>query len=172
MKKLNWGIIGLGRIAESFSKGFFEVNNAKLLSVASTDVTKLKKFKEIHNLEEKYLFRNYEDLISCKDVDIVYIALPNSLHHYWISKVIQKKKNVLVEKPATTNLVEAKSIYDKVMDKKIFFGEAFMYRYLPQTKLVIEILKNQEIGEIYSMDSSFGMNLLTKKKFFFFEKKN
>ena len=171
MKKLNWGIIGLGKIAESFSKGFFEVNNGKLLSVASRDATKLKKFKDIYNLDEKYLFKNYEELISCKDVDIIYVALPNTLHHYWVSKIIEKNKSVLVEKPATISLFEAKSIYEKIKDKKLFFGEAFMYRYLPQTKLVIEMLQNQEIGEIFSMESSFGMNLLTKKKFLFFNKK-
>ena len=80
MRKLNWGIIGLGRIAEIFSEGFSEVNSARLLSVASKDKSKLEKFKKIYNLEERFLFKRYEDLINCKDIDIVYVALPNSLH--------------------------------------------------------------------------------------------
>ena len=46
-----------------------------------------------------------------------------------------------------------------------------MYRYLPQIKVLIEILKSQELGEVFSMESSFGINLLTKKKFYFFNKK-
>ena len=33
MEKLNWGIIGLGRVAESFSQGFLDVKNAKLLEI-------------------------------------------------------------------------------------------------------------------------------------------
>lgn len=171
MEKLNWGIIGLGRVAESFSQGFLDVKNAKLLSVASNDITKLEKYKKIYNLEEKYLFKNYEELINCKDVDIIYVALPNSLHHYWVLKVIEQNKNVLVEKPATISLLEAESIYNKIAGKNLFFGEAFMYRYLPQTKLVIQMIRNQEIGEIFSMDSSFGINILTKKNFLFFNKK-
>jgi predicted dehydrogenase len=46
-----------------------------------------------------------------------------------------------------------------------------MYRYLPQTKTLLNIIKNGELGKIYSMESSFGINLLTKKKFFFFNKR-
>jgi len=171
MEKLNWGIIGLGRIAENFSKGFLEVNNANLLAVASKDLVKLKKYKDDYNLEEKFLFKNYEDLINCSDVDIIYIALPNSLHYYWTSKIIDIDKNVLVEKPATIKFCEAETIYKKLVNKNLFFGEAFMYRFLPQTELVTNCLKNAEIGEINSMISSFGMNILTKKKFLFFNKK-
>ena len=171
MEKLNWGIIGLGRIAERFSEGFLEVNNARLLSVASKNLVKLDSYKNKYKIEEKYLFNSYEELIDCNDIDIVYIALPNSLHHQWVLKIIEKDKNVLVEKPATMNFSEAESIKNKLIGKNLFFGEAFMYRYLPQTKFVIDILQNKDIGEIYSMNSRFGINILTKRKFLFFNKK-
>ena len=80
MKKLNWGIIGLGAIAQQFSKAFVETSNSKLLAVASHDFQKLDFFKKQFRIEEKFLYNNYEDLINCRDIDIVYIALPNSLH--------------------------------------------------------------------------------------------
>ena len=46
-----------------------------------------------------------------------------------------------------------------------------MYRHLPQINLVLEMINNNDIGDIISMNSSFGVNILTKKKFFFFNKK-
>ena len=46
-----------------------------------------------------------------------------------------------------------------------------MYRYLPQINLLINKLKDKEIGNLLSIETSFGMNLLTKKKFFLFKKK-
>ena len=42
-------------------------------------------------MTKKYLFNEYEDLINCKDIDVIYIALPNSLHHLWVIKSIQNK---------------------------------------------------------------------------------
>jgi predicted dehydrogenase len=171
MGKVNWGIIGLGRIAEVFSDAFEEVKNAQLLAVASRERKKLNHFKDRFNLENKFLFDNYEDLISCSDIDIIYIALPNSLHHRWIIECIKNKKNILVEKPATLTFAEALDIKKNLDNNNVFFCEAFMYRYLPQINLIINTIKSREIGNLQSMETSFGVNLLTKKKFFFFNKK-
>ena len=46
MTKLNWGIIGLGNIALKFSNAFNDIQNARLLAVASMDSNKLKTFGE------------------------------------------------------------------------------------------------------------------------------
>ena len=171
MEKVNWGIIGLGKIAEVFSNAFEEAENAQLLAVASREQKKLNHFKDRFNLKNKFLFDNYEDLISCNDIDIVYIALPNSLHHQWIIECIKNKKNILVEKPATLNFATAIDIKKNLENKNLFFAEAFMYRYLPQINLMINAIKNKEIGNLLSIETSFGMNLLTKKKFFLIKKK-
>jgi len=45
VQKVNWGIIGLGKIALKFSEGFKNIDNAKLLGISSKDNKKLKKFK-------------------------------------------------------------------------------------------------------------------------------
>ena len=54
MQKINWGIIGLGNIAQSFSNGFFNVDNSKLLAVASRDSNKLEHKIEILSAWFKY----------------------------------------------------------------------------------------------------------------------
>ena len=171
MEKLNWGIIGLGSIAQKFAEGFNDTDNAKLLAAASQNPKRLSSFEEKFKLDKKYLFNNYDKLINCKDVDIVYIALPNAYHYDWTIKSIENNKNVLVEKPATINFKEAKNIENLLLSKDIFFGEAFMYRYHPQISLLLNIIKNDEIGNPLSMHSYFGTNILTKKKLFFFNKK-
>ena len=103
MQKVNWGIIGLGRIAHEFALSFNEVSNANLLSVASQDHDRLDDFKKKFNLNSKYSFPDYRDLINCNEVDIIYIALPHSYHYDWTAECIFKEKRILVEKPATIN---------------------------------------------------------------------
>ena len=171
MRKINWGIIGLGNIAHEFSKAFVHINNAKLLAISSKDENKLKKFRKQFNIESKFSFKNYQDLVNCEEVDIVYIALPNSLHKQWILNAIKNKKNILVEKPATINFSEANEIKNNLKKTNIFFSEAFMYRYHPQIQSVIDIISDNKIGNLLSMETSFGMNILTKKRLFFFTKK-
>ena len=171
MEKINWGIIGLGNIAQTFSEGFLNIKNARLLAISSSNASKLEYFKNKYEINDNYIFNRYEDLLSCKDIDVVYIALPNNLHFEWIIKAIKSNKKILVEKPALTNLKNAKIISNEVINKELFFAEGYMYRYNPQILKTIEIIKSKELGKVISMESFFCKNLLTKKKFLFFKKK-
>ena len=171
MEKINWGIIGLGNIAQSFSEGFLNVKNARLLAISSSNSSKLEYFKNKYEINDNYIFKRYEDLLNCEDIDVVYIALPNNLHFEWIIKAIKSNKKILVEKPALTNLKNAKIVSDEVINKELFFTEGYMYRYNPQILKTIDIIKSQELGKVISMESFFCKNLLTKKKFIFFKKK-
>ena len=92
MKKINWGIIGLGHIANQFANAFSVIDNAKIKGIASFDKDKLKSFKKRFNIEDKLCFDNYKDLILSPSIDIIYIALPNSLRAKYISECINQKK--------------------------------------------------------------------------------
>ena len=165
-QNINWGIIGLGNIALQFAQAFRDSQNGKLKAISSKNPDKIKLFSDKFNVKKKYCFIEYENLLNCEDIDIVYIALPNSMHTEWIKKSISNKKNILVEKPAFINLLEVEEIQNQIIDSDLFFTEGFMYRYTPLILKVIEILKNEIIGEPKSMTSNFGVNLLTKKNMF------
>lgn len=170
MKQINWGIIGLGNIAEQFAEAFQYSDNAKLVAIASLDKNKIFKFKNRFQIEEKYCFDSYEKLLLSHDIDIVYIALPNSHHHKWIVNSIKCNKNFLVEKPAVINLHEIEDIKKNHYKNNVFFGEALMYLYHPQILKIIELIKDNTIGKLLSMETFFGNNIITKKNFLGFEK--
>ena len=166
MKQVKWGIIGLGGIASKFADGFQFTKNARLFAISSKNENKLLEFKNKFQIDENYCFSNYDSLLECKDLDMVYIALPHSFHHEWVIKSIKKEKNILVEKPATVNFLQMENIKNNLKNKNIFFSEAFMYRYHPQIPKIVDLLKNKIIGNLISMESFFGFNALTKRKIF------
>ena len=166
MAQVKWGIIGLGNIALKFSEGFQYTKNAKLFAISSRNKNKLQAFKNKFQIDDNYCFTNYDSLLECKDLDIIYIALPHSLHYEWVMKSIEKEKNILVEKPATVNFLQMENIKNNLKNKNIFFSEAFMYRYHPQISKVVDLLKNNVIGNLVSMESLFGFDALGRKKIF------
>tara|TARA_B100001057_G_scaffold246100_1_gene246422 strand:- start:834 stop:1862 length:1029 start_codon:yes stop_codon:yes gene_type:complete len=163
---IKWGIIGLGNVAHEFAKSFYNTKNAKLIAIASKSENKLSKFKANFNIDTNNCHNDYEKLLNNNKVDIVYIALPNSLHYEWVHKSLEFKKHILVEKPAFINTQEAQNIFNHPNFNDFFIGEGFMFRYHPQIMKVIELLKDNSIGQIISMQSYFGKNLLSKKRFF------
>jgi len=165
-KIINWGIIGLGNAAKNFVSGFYNSRNSKLLAIASKDYNKINFFKEKFSLDQKYCFNDYEAITKCNEVDVVYIALPNSLHKEWIINCASNKKNVLVEKPSVLSFLEIKEVINVVKKNKIFFMEGFLYRCHPQTLKLIKILKRGLIGNVFNIISSFGFDGLGYKNFF------
>ena len=163
---INWGIIGLGNVALKFAEAFKDSNNSKLKAVSSNTKDKINKFQKKFNIAKDYCFNKYEDLLDCKEIDIVYIALPNSMHEEWVRKSIERKKNILIEKPAFIDLSQIENIKKKILNNNLFFSESFIYRHSPQIFEVLELLKNNTIGELKSMVSNYGTNLLTKKNIF------
>ena len=171
MKQVNWGIIGLGAVAVQFANGFKYTSNSKLLGIASQDFNKIKVFSKNYNIDDDYCFDDYKNLIKNNAIDIIYISLPNFMHFEWIINCLKAGKKVLVEKPATINSLEAENIKKNYFNKETFFTEGFMYLYHPQIIKSIELIKSGEIGDLISMESVFGKNILTKKTFFGFNKK-
>jgi len=171
MEKANWGIIGLGNIAREFANGFAGVENACIKGIASNNLNRLSEFKKKFNINENYCFSNYQDLIDCKQIDIIYITLPHSLHYEWIIKCLNKEKNTIVEKPATINFEQISNIKKKIFSKNFFFAEAFMYRYHPQINKVIQLIREKKIGNLINMESYFGVNIMEKKTLFGIKRK-
>ena len=91
------------------------------------------------------LFYDYEELLK-SDVDTVYIALPNNLHFEFSKKALEYNKNVIVEKPITSNYKEAKILNDLAREKKLFLFEAITTIHLPNYIKVKESLS--KIGKI------------------------
>jgi len=56
MRKINWGIIGLGNIAKRFSDGFSYTSNSNLLAISSLNDFKFKYFKNKFLIDERFFF--------------------------------------------------------------------------------------------------------------------
>ncbi len=72
MKQVRWGIIGLGNIALKFAEGFQYTKNAKLFAISSRSKCKLQAFKNKFQIDDNYCFTNYDSLLECKDLDIIF----------------------------------------------------------------------------------------------------
>ena len=54
---------------------------------------------------------SYQALLDDPAIDAVYIPLPNGLHFEWALKSLQAGKHVLLEKPSTSNAIEAECLF-------------------------------------------------------------
>ena len=157
---IRWGIIGPGRIAQTFADGIAHSRSGKLVAIASRNPEKPGLGD---NFPGARIVNGYEALLADKDIDAVYIATPHTGHAEWAIKAIRAGKHVLVEKPIALSAFDAEAIYYEAKKAGVFAGEAFMYRVHPQTAKLIELVKSGAIGELRIIRSSFGFNMGTVK---------
>ena len=143
---INWGILGLGGMGKVFANCIEETSNSKLLGTASKSGKTFKDFKN----------QSYEDIILNKDIHAIYISTLNNTHIKLIKEILNQDKKILCEKPVSTSLEDLLKVKKLIEEKKIQFYEAIAYYSHPQTLEVLNLISNDEIGEIQSIESNFG----------------
>ena len=78
MKKIRWGIIGTGFIANKFAVAVRNADGAELVAVASRRPETAKAFAEKYGIAN--IFSSYEELAASDCIDAVYVAVPHSYH--------------------------------------------------------------------------------------------
>ncbi len=152
--KIKWGIIGLGKIAHKFAHDLKLSENAILQGVASRQVEKAKAFSEhYHSLA---YYDSYEALAKDPNIDVVYVATPHPLHFENTMMCLQHGKHVLCEKPMGMNAGEVNAMVNEAAAKKLFLMEGMWTRFIPATLKVLELLKDDAIGELQSIRADFG----------------
>ena len=104
-------------------------------------------------------YGSYEELLADKEIEAVYIPLPNHLHAEWVKKAADAGKHVLCEKPFAMDAQEAEQTVRYAERKGVLVMEAFMYRFHPQWKRAREIVRSGEIGAVQSVNTIFSYML-------------
>ena len=146
------GIIGSGMIVKDFLSFAHELLEIKLEAITARNIKNLKE------LQSKYNINNiYTDINLClenKEVDTIYVAVPNNLHYSVAKKALEAGKNVICEKPFTLKYDEAVELFEIAEDKGLVLIEAITNQY---QKNYLDIKDNiDNIGEIRLVECNFS----------------
>jgi len=155
---LRWGILGAGKIAATFARGLAAGPNGLLVAVASRDAAKAETFAAEHGSAEQPVagFGSYAALLADPSVQAVYIATIHPAHHDLAVQAAAAGKHLLVEKPLAVNHAWTMAVVEAARRNEVFLAEAFMYRFHPQTRRLVELITNGAIGEVLQIEASFG----------------
>jgi predicted dehydrogenase len=158
MKEINWGIIGLGEIANKFAYAIKRMEGVKLYAVASRTKEKAEAFGKKYDIDAHKCYGSYDAILNDKYIDAIYVAVPHTMHKHISIMCLNKGKAVLCEKPATINEEELKEIALVAEKNKTFFMEAMKTRFLPVIQEVKTLLDKGTIGEVTLLQADFGFN--------------
>lgn len=154
---INWGIIGLGRIAHQFAEDLAILEDAHLEAVASHSLERAKSFADQYKIPNH--FGSYEEILNCRELDVIYIANPHAWHYEAAIMCLENGIAVLCEKPFALNLRQVQHMVDTARRTGTFLMEGMWTRFLPHLKKALELIKAGEIGEVQSVHGTMGFEM-------------
>lgn len=152
-RPLRWGILGTGNIARQFAEGMATARHGIVTAVGSRNAATAQAFASAYKIPGA--LGSYEELIRSPQVDAIYLSLPNSMHAQWTIAALRAGKHMLCEKPIARDAAEAKTMFDEARRAGRLLMEAFMYRCHPQTRAVVDAVRNGAIGQVRLVRTSF-----------------
>ena len=151
-----WGILSTARVNRHVIAALRVTTKGKLIAVASRTLENASTYAAENDIP--LAFGSYDELLSCKDVDCVYISLPNNLHYEWVIRALHAGKHVLCEKPMTLVPQQVAEMYALAKDRNLGLSEGFMYFHTDLFKSVAKVVADGTIGSVRSISGEFGFS--------------
>lgn len=153
MKKVKWGVIGCGGIADRRTiPGLLLAENAELVIVMDRNAELAAKV----GAKCKTAFTVDIDEVLNADIDAVYIATPVFCHKEQAERAMRAGKHVLIEKPVGMTAKEAKELREIAKEEHVTLGVGMMMRFHTHHQNIKKMIADGQIGDIVSMRAQFS----------------
>ena len=154
MKRMRWGIWGVGSISHQLAADFPLARGAALHAVASRTEERARQFAARHGVTKFYA--SLEALLNDPDVDAIYVATPNHLHMRDSIACLAAGKAVLCEKPFALDLDQARKTVAAAGSARTFCMEAMWTRFIPAVIHAKRAIDSGIIGPILLLQGDFA----------------
>ncbi|MFH1482863.1 MAG: Gfo/Idh/MocA family oxidoreductase [Chloroflexota bacterium] len=145
------GLIGYGYWGPKHARNFHELPGAEFRMVADLNGERLRQVQAMYPWVA--CTKDYRELLE-SDVEGVVIATPVSTHHQIAREALLRGKHVLVEKPMTSSLQEARELVEIADSQQRILMVGHTYQYNPAVAFLRDYIKSGELGEIYYIDAN------------------
>jgi predicted dehydrogenase len=151
---IRWGVVGPGAIAVGFADAMQLVEGGEIVAVASRSAERAEAFGDRFGIPTRY--GDYGALAEDPQVDVVYVATPQSRHHPDTIALLRAGKHVLCEKPFALNARQARHMAEEARSRGLFLMEAIWSRFLPAYRALVDVVGTGRIGEPLLVEADFG----------------
>ena len=147
MKKLRIGVVGLGRLGSLHAQIYSKLRNISLVSLCDIDEERT---RLISKALKKPWYTDYRALFK-KDLDGVSIVTPTSTHYKIARSFLNNGVNLLIEKPITKTLKEAKALIRLARKKRLIIQVGHVERFNSAIQAIEKISSKPKFIEVHRL---------------------
>ncbi len=160
-KKLGVALVGLGRYATSqLAPALQETSLCYLSGIVTGTPAKAEKWKSQYNIPDEniYNYINFDEIAGNKSIDVVYVVLPNSMHHEFVIRAAKAGKHVFCEKPMGLSAKECKEMIVACKKAGVRLFVDYRLHIEPHHQAAMRFRNEGNSGILY-VQSEFGFKI-------------
>ncbi len=138
--------------------GFMALPDVQVEAICDLDEAILQRMQKEHKIPKAY--RIYDDMLE-SDLDAVVIATPMQCHVPQAIAALQAGKHVLSEVTAGVTMDELWWLIENVEQSGKTYMMAENYCYMPQNQLILSLVRQGLLGDVYYAEGEYLHNLLS-----------
>ncbi len=157
-KKLNIALCGLGRYAGYLAEGLQESQYCKLAGIITGTPAKAEEWKKKYAIPEGniYNYKNFDEISHNKNIDLVYVVLPNAMHKEFTIRAAKAGKHVIVEKPMAITPQDCAEMIAVCNKAGVQLAMGYRLHYEPYNMEMKRLGQEKVFGQVRLVEASLG----------------
>jgi predicted dehydrogenase len=154
-------LVGTGAMAYAHLQAYLKFpEKVKLTAVCDIREEAVKTYAKAAYVSSVYT--DFERMLNKEDIDAVDICTIHDQHKYQTILAAEAGKHILLEKPMACSMQDCRDMVKATEKASVTFMIAQVLRYLPSSRGVLSLIKNEEIGSIHAVrgDSILKQSLI------------
>ncbi len=165
-KKLNIALCGLGNYARILADGLAVSQYCRLAGIVTGTPSKAVSWNEQYQLADKniYNYQNFDSIINNKEIDLVYVVLPNAMHKEFVIRAARAGKHVITEKPMATSVADCEEMIAACQQAGVQLAVGYRLHYEPYNLEMKRLGQEKVFGQVRLVESSLGYRVDSGKE--------
>jgi len=157
-KKLNIALCGLGRYAGYLAEGIQTAQYCRVAGIVTGTPSKAIDWKQRYLIPDAnvYNYDNFDAIAKNKNIDLVYIVLPNAMHKEFVIRAARAGKHVIVEKPMAITEQDCNEMIAACKAANVQLGLGYRLHYEPYNMEIKRLGQEKVFGQVRLIEVSLG----------------
>ncbi|MGE5594443.1 MAG: Gfo/Idh/MocA family protein [Hyphomicrobiales bacterium] len=145
-------VLGYGYWGPNLARNVATAAETRLVAIADLNPKRLAAARAAHPLA--VLTQDFREVLVDPSIEAVVVATPPETHYELVRAALEAGKHVLVEKPLTTNVMEAQELVALAAESGLTLAVDHTFLFTGAVKRMKRYFEDGEVGDVYYYDST------------------
>lgn len=153
MSEVRIAIVGMG-IGKANAGGFIRNPRARVVALCDVVPARMDEVATDLKLTDVKKYTSYEEMCRDKEIDAVFVGVPNQFHVPVALEVVRSGKHVMVTKPLSDSVTAARQLVEAAEAAGVVNMMSLSTRFAPDVQYLGKLTHGGDFGELYYAKAS------------------